>query len=211
MKIEQEARFYFPETKLDELLKKLEKYKFHGRFFESTIMYDNPNPEYSFYSEEIDGRLRLRFSENTKENEINKGLVTWKKRIKKFMDADIRHEEEVEFEVAYKDKKVVIEMFEKVLKCPRVSSYDRYRNYFSASGLEITLDEFPYGLMIEFEAKGESGSKEIERGVSEFGIDITTSSPLSCDDKYRELCEKSGVRPKQNIQFEDEEMPSIEG
>lgn len=62
MKIEKEIRYYFSNDKLPELANKLGKiYKYTHSYHEITTMYDNPNPDFTFYSKKIDGRLRLSY------------------------------------------------------------------------------------------------------------------------------------------------------
>ena len=58
---------------------------------ELTVMYDNPNPELTFYSKSVDGRLRIRTSEAGKKDllpenftDTEVSMITWKQRIPKY-------------------------------------------------------------------------------------------------------------------------------
>jgi len=220
MKIEKEMRFYFSEKSLDEVAGKLRKnYKYLHSYYEITTMYDNPNPELTFYSKEIDGRLRLRCSRATTVSsfgEVSSGdfddsqcLVTWKRRIPTGRHGGIMREEEIEYKVTPEESESVKAIFEDVLKCKRVSSYERIRSFLSTDFVQITCDQFPYGLMIEFELKGNLDEGILIEEIQKIGLDSSNASNMSCDDMYRELCLEQGVTLLSDIKFDDITMPKI--
>ncbi len=217
MKIEKEVRYYFPQSYKNGVLERLKKSHEYGySCHEITEMYDNPNPEFTFYSPEIDGRLRLRtilpceqlFGKD-KSNKVQH-LLTWKRRIPKSANDGMRREEEIEVDFLPDDISVnpLKELLENVLKCPRISSYERLRHNFSNSNILVTLDEFPFGLMLEFELK-KGDEKSLQNCVEAFGLKLKDSSNLSCDDMYKELCIGANTPIKSEILFGDEAMPKV--
>lgn len=219
MKIEKEIRYYFSEETLPELIKKLKSlYKYTHSYHEVTTMYDNPNPDYTFYSKEIDGRLRLRcsksvdaplFGDKTGESEIAQCLITWKRRLPNKMHEAIRKEEEIEYRTSFEEFDSVKSIFENVLKCRRVSSYERIRNFFIADGIHITCDQFPYGIMLELELESDSDERALFDEINKLGLKSEDASNLSCDDKYFELCKNNGITQLDDIEFSDKTMPKI--
>jgi len=186
---------------------------------ETTIMYDNPNPSFTFYSNEIDGRLRLRISSIAKQDLFNimsdlsncKSKLTWKQRIPEFAKSDLRVEKEVEIHIDNDETNLLMVILSEVLKCPRISSYERYRETFYTidNGIEIASDLFPYGHVIELELKDGSESK-LHDLVCLLGLDSTFPSKLSCDDMYYLLCKIANVLPQNDISFADNTMPKLD-
>ena len=202
MTIEQEIRFYFSSEKLMFWREKLRKFEYRGQYYELTVMYDNPNPAYTFYAPSIDGRLRLRVANPIgKDLDITKrrGLVSWKQRIPEFQNEKIRHENEIEFNFNPSELQAVQIILEMVLKCPKISSYERRRSHYEGDEIHITLDEFPFGLMLEFEAGGnvKDAKERLTRMITQFGLNFQQASIYSCDDMYRALClEKKSSRSR---------------
>lgn len=210
IKIEKEIRFYFPKNKFNLLKNKLKNIKFCGSYYEITKMYNNPNPKYDFYSPSVDGRLRLRHSISLEDKTKGIGLVSWKQRIAKHSKELIRKEKEVEFTFDIKDIDSVKNIIENILQCPIVSSYERRRHYYSTSNFSITLDEFPFGLMLEFEFKKNNISNaDINNSLKLFSLKIEEASSLSCDDMYKNLCLKNNKKNKSDILFSDKNMPLL--
>lgn len=210
MNIEREMRFYLPLEELELWQKNLKQFHHNGRYHEITIMYDNPNPAHTFYSASIDGRLRLRAAVPTDKNLTNGyGLVSWKQRIPSLKNEIMRHENEVEFNFNPTELLVVQSIFEDVLHCPKISSYERYRSHYESGDIHITLDEFPFGLMLELEIKNNSknAEKQLTELLLQFNLNVVSASSYSCDDMYRELCLKENKQPKQDILFNDPDMP----
>lgn len=209
-KIEKEIRFYFPANKFNLLKNKLKNIEFCGSYYEMTKMYNNPNPKYDFYSPSIDGRLRLRYSMPVKNKTKGVGLISWKQRIPKYSNEFIRKEKEVEFNFGIEDIDDVRDIIENILRCPLVSSYERRRHYYSTSNFSITLDEFPFGLMLEFEFKKNNISNaNINNLLKSFNLKIEEASFLSCDDMYKNLCLKNNKKNKSDILFSDKNMPHL--
>ncbi len=221
MKIEQEIRFYFSDEELPKLVKKLaELYEYDYSYHEITTMYDNPNPELTFYSNEMDGRLRLRYSKAVDSDDFvglkskdivpdSKCLITWKRRLPQFKDEQIRHEEEIEYSVSANEFDSVRAIFEDVLGCKRVSSYERIRTFFSTDGVQVTCDKFPYGVMLELEVEGDGTAENLYIELQRLELDRENASRLSCDDMYFKLCQDAGVTPLPDITFYDKSMPKI--
>jgi len=218
IKIENESRYYLPSREFNSLFELAIKIglKFKGKFFETTVMYDNPNPEKSFYSKEIDGRLRLRTGFITYDDvKLHKSRLkedyaklSWKRRLPK-SNSPIRQEEEIEVEFTPKYAESMRAILENVLKAEVVSSYERYRTIFEGNKIELAIDIFPYGVMVEIEAKNGGIIDDVIYWTKKMGFKISNSSLLSCDDKYVELCNKNSILPKRHILFSDIEMPKI--
>lgn len=215
--LEKEIRFFYPTSKLENLHDMLRGTgaNFLGRYYQLTIMYDNPNQEFSFYKPEIDGRLRFRTSIFTPlpgqpdvEGSKSSSKITWKRRLPKEVDSGIHNEEEIEVDVDYENYKNMEEILENVLKCKRMSSYERYRNIYKKDGLSITIDEFPYGVMLEVELE-DAVEEDLMKFIEELGLLPENAYNLSCDDKYVELCEEVGCEVKDDILFVDKDMPQI--
>lgn len=213
-KLETEIRFFFDNKKLNELRKILSRYQFLYSAHELTVMYDNPNPKFSFYNPKVDGRLRLRtteiidsiFGKPSKEIKSS-GLLTWKRRLPEKANLLVRQEEEVECAISIEDAENMSRILEKVLKCRRISSYERIRHVFEAEKVCITLDQFPFGLMLEFELFNAANLKFLFKEINNCGLNLKNASKLSCDDKYAELCLKLAIRPKTNILFNNASIP----
>jgi hypothetical protein len=221
MAIEKEIRFYFSFEAAAEIAARLAReYKYLYSAHETTTMYDNPNPEFTFYSKAVDGRLRVRNCSIAKSKYFNarmsvpvdagKCLITWKRRLPLDDRTDaIRREEEIEYQTMDADFSNVVAIFEKVLKCKRVSSYERIRSFLSAQNIQVTFDEFPYGVMLEFELTKGDDENALVSEIEKFGLSLSNASGLSCDDKYFELCELAGVTKQSDIKFNDKTMPVI--
>jgi adenylate cyclase class IV len=85
------------------------------------------------------------------------------------------------------------------------TSYERYRETYKTKDIKITLDEFPFGYILEIEGEEDSINKICDL----LKLDREKSYPLSCDDVYVELCEKQNIKPKDHILFDDSEIPKI--
>ncbi len=215
---ETEIRFFFNHSNLEKLIQKLQKFNYLYSAHEITILYDNPNPNFSFYNQKIDGRLRLRLIEVIKSNNIKSkptseqssyGLITWKRRLPEHKNNKINIEEEIEYQVSLTDFNNVKNIFENILKCPRMSSYERIRHNFDDQNVKITLDEFPYGLMLEFELKNNKKITNLMTEIEKFNLTLEEASRLSCDDKYHQLCQENNQISKTDILFSDKDMPLI--
>ena len=190
--MEEEIRFYFSYNKYEELLEKLKAIKVlqnEGCYLELTIQYDHPNQEMSFYDKRIDGRFRLRSSINIENNE----------------NRNINIEEEIEVELKENQIKNLQILLEQVLKMKRIESYQRYRNVFCNSDVEIVVDKYPFGIALEIENKSKTkkGEDVINQWVTELNLNIEERYKLSWDDKYTSLCKEQGITPVKDVIFDE--------
>lgn len=209
--MEYEVRFYYSSKKIEEIINKLKSFKELNqglRTYEKTIQYNHCDPRYNFYSKEIDGRFRFRVSSN--ENE-SKCKLSWKRRLPSTQATEVNKEEEKEFNVQYDELDNFLFIVENVMHFTVVESYERYRTIFYNDDIEISVDEYPFGLALEIENKSVEKNPEevVKEWVLKLGLDINNSYRLSWDDKYEELCKKQNVTRYSEVTF-DKEMPSVE-
>ena len=165
-KYEKELRYVLSDVEYNTFRKKVieskECFKTGSCLFETTIMYDNPNPVLSFYNKAVDGRLRLRTSKYYKSDIFemdsfsnNKliSMITWKQRIPQYANSEVRIEKEIEVHFESSESMQMISILNEILKCPRVSSYERIRETFYTNEIEIASDLFPYGHVVELFGK----------------------------------------------------------
>ena len=211
--MEEEVRFYFSYDKYEELLEKLKKIKElknEGCYLELTIQYDHPNQGMSFYDKKVDGRFRLRSSINI-ENNVEKSKISWKRRIDN-ENKNINVEEEIEVELNANQVNNLQTLLEQVLKMKRIESYQRYRNVFVNSDVEIVVDKYPFGIALEIENKSKikNGEDVINKWVKELNLNIEERYKLSWDDKYTSLCKEQGITPVKDVIFsENIIMPKV--
>lgn len=120
----------------------------------------------------------------------------------------IRVEKETEVDLAGTEAGRMRSILEDVLGCPRVSSYERTRETILLGSVEIAIDEFPYGHVIELEAKGPDAP--LAKVADDLRLSEDWVSLLSCDDMYRSLCRDAGQEAKSDIWFDDADMPRID-
>ena len=91
-----------------------------------------------------------------------------------------------------------------------VESYERYRTIFENNEVEISVDEYPFGVCIEIENKSLDKNPEevVKKWVNKIRFNINEAYRLSWDDKYLELCEEQGIERFNEVTF-DKPMPSI--
>ncbi|HUC96641.1 MAG TPA: hypothetical protein VMR16_03195, partial [Candidatus Saccharimonadales bacterium] len=171
-----------------------------------------------FYDLKVDGRLRLRtskivdcseFGTNNAKGKKSSCLLTWKRRLPENKVGNIRHEEEIECTIDPDDSEKIEQILSRVLKCPRISSYERIRHNFDSKCSKITLDEFPFGLMLEFELKNDCLEDDLILEIESCGLKLNDASNMSCDDKYFDLCRLKDMEPKSDILFSDLNMPKV--
>ena len=208
--MEYEVRYYFPTEKLESIIEKLKNVQglnMGSRCYEKTSQFDHPNDAMSFYSKEIDGRFRIRV---TKNDETAKCKISWKRRIPDTKATDVNKEVEVEVRVQYDDYDNLMFLINNVLKMKDVESYERYRTIFVNDEVEISVDEYPFGIALEVENK--SASKDpnevVRKWVELLGLDINKSYRLSWDDKYSELCKSQNIKQYSHVTF-DLPMPKV--
>lgn len=208
--MEYEVRYYFNNSKLDNIinkLKEIKKLKMIGRFYEKTSQFDNSSDNISFYSKEIDGRFRIRV---TKSEDVSKCKISWKRRIHRAVDNEVNKEEEVELNINYEEYDNLLFIINDVLKMKLIESYERYRTIFSNDEIEIAVDEYPFGIALEIENKCNEINPEevVKKWVKIIGLDINKAYRLSWDDKYRQLCKEQNVKQYSHVTF-DEPMPKV--
>lgn len=208
--MEYEIRFYYS---LDEYKNKLEQLKniaeltFEGRMYEITSQFDHPAKEMSFYSKEIDGRFRIR---KTEREHNNKCMLSWKRRLNDTTTGNVNKEEEVELTIKPEEYDNLMFIVNNVLHMKEIETYERYRTTFSNEEIEIVLDEYPFGLALEIEAKKGISNSEIiiDKYVKLLNLNYNDSYRLSWDDKYEELCKEQNVEMFNKVLF-DKEMPEV--
>jgi len=206
--MEYEVRFYFAPLKVKEIIKKLDNLEFKKslRTYEKTSQYNHCDSRFNFYSLEIDGRFRIRVSKN---DEVNKCMISWKRRLKDTTSEDVNKEEEKEVRINYEDYDNLIYLLDNVLHLELVESYERYRTNYSNEEVEISIDEYPFGVAIEIENKGINAPVEtVKKYVALLGLDLNDSYRLSWDDKYSELCKEQGIEEYKEVSF-GKPMPEI--
>lgn len=201
--MEYEVRFYFPSENLKKIIEKLSKINgLHkgSRCYEKTSQFDHPCSEMSFYDKKIDGRFRIRLSKN--EN-TEKCMISWKRRIPTTTSEEVNKEEEVEVSIKYSEYENLMFLVNNVLKMKDIESYERYRTVFVNEDVEISVDEYPFGIALEIENKSNTKDPQevVKKWVKEIGLDINKSYRLSWDDKYSELCKEQGVEQFSHVAF----------
>ncbi len=208
--MEYEVRFYYSTEELNSILEKLKQGKnlnSQPRTYEKTIQYNHCDSKYDFYSKEIDGRFRLRISLN----EINtKCKLSWKRRLKNTTETEVNKEEEKEVRINPDDIDNFLFIINKVMHFIVVESYERYRTIFENEEVEISVDEYPFGVCVEIENKSITGDPEaiVKKWVNILGLRIEDAYRLSWDDKYFELCQEQGIEKFREVAF-GKPMPSI--
>ena len=157
----------------------------------------------SFYDKKVDGRCRLRSSINI-ENNVEKSKISWKRRIDN-ENKNINVEEEIEVELNANQVNNLQTLLEQVLKMKRIESYQRYRNVFVNSDVEIVVDKYPFGIALEIENKSKikNGEDVINKWVKELNLNIEERYKLSWDDKYTSLCKEQGITPVKDVIFDE--------
>ena len=208
--MEYEVRFYYPSSEVNNLLDKLSELKElekKPRTYEKTVQYNHSDPRYDFYSKEIDGRFRLRLSKNIEESKCK---LSWKRRLPNTTENLVNKEEEKEVRISYEDVDNFIFIIENVMHFKVVDSYERYRTIFTNEDVEISIDEYPFGIALGIENKSSTKNPEevVMNYVSKLKLNIKDSYRLSWDDKYVELCKEQNKEIYNEVTF-DKDMPSI--
>lgn len=208
--MEYEVRFYYPSSEINSLLDKLSELKEldrKPRTYEKTVQYNHSDSRYDFYSKEIDGRFRLRLSKNIEESKCK---LSWKRRLPNTTEDLVNKEEEKEVRNSYEDVDNLTFIIENVMHFKVVDSYERYRTIFTNEDVEISVDEYPFGIALEIENKSSTKNPEevVMNYVSKLKLNIKDSYRLSWDDKYVELCKEQNKEIYNEVTF-DKDMPSI--
>lgn len=208
--MEYEIRFYYSKEEKDNLISSLDKIdslSCEGRVYEKTIQYNSTLEGNDFYSESIDGRYRVRLS---KGENFSKCLLSWKRRLNDTNKSLINREEEIECRINSEDYENFIYLTENIVKLNRVESYERYRTSYINDDIEISIDEYPFGIALELEAKSNINQEDIiDKYMKILNLKYENSYRLSWDDKYEELCAEQGIVKKKDILFSDKNMPVV--
>lgn len=208
--MEYEVRFYYPLEEYNNkvsCLEKIDNLKNNGRKYEKTSQFNHPSPEYDFYSKEIDGRFRIRL---TKSEDASKCMLSWKRRLSNTTKSKVNKEEEVEVSINSNEYDNLIFLVKNVIHMKEIESYERYRTTFTNEEVEVSLDEYPFGLALEIESKAVNCNPEviIDKYVDLLNLDYKDSYRLSWDDKYEELCKMQNVEKYNHVLF-GKDMPEI--
>ena len=208
--MEYEVRFYFSKKKLENIISKLksiQELKMNERSYEKTLQYDHPNSNMSFYSKDIDGRFRIRV---IKSSSNSKCKISWKKRLSNTTKTDVNKEEEVELNINYEEYDNLMFLIDNVLKMKFIESYERYRTTFENDEVEISVDEYPFGIALEIEnnSKDKDASLIVRKWTDILGLNIDSAYRLSWDDKYSSLCKEQNIKQYKEVSF-DLPMPEI--
>lgn len=208
--MEYEVRFYYAKEELNNLINNLKKendLKEQPRTYEKTIQYNHSDERFDFYSKKIDGRFRLRISSA---NDDTKCMLSWKRRLKGTTETEVNKEEEKEVRINPNDIDNLLFIINDVIHFTTVESYERYRTVFANDDVEISVDEYPFGVCVEVENKNTLKNPEdiVKKWVDRIGININDAYRLSWDDKYLELCEEQGIERFNEVTF-DKPMPSV--
>lgn len=208
--MEYEVRYYYPISKMkeiEEILSKFKELKKSLRTYEKTIQFNHCDERYNFYSKEIDGRFRFRISSNEEET---KSKLSWKRRLKDTTMDNVNKEEEKEVNIEKDEVDNFLYIVSNVMKFPVVESYERYRTTYSNEDIEISIDEYPFGLALEIENKStdKDPMEVVADWTKKMNLDINNSYRLSWDDKYKELCNEQGKEVFSEVAF-DKDMPEI--
>lgn len=156
--------------------------------YELTVMYDNDKK--TLY--EDDSRLRLRKIIDLKDDEESCELSYKKPKTRE----GIKVEEEMEVETSsFKDSEEILAR----LGYHNVSSYERIRETFKVKTCKVTLDNFPFGYILEIEGEEE----DIKNVAKRLNFNLKDNTTKSCDDIYAEICKTNGQEVKKDIRFED--------
>lgn len=208
--MEYEVRYYYPLSKMkeiEEILSKFGELKKSLRTYEKTIQFNHCDERYNFYSKEVDGRFRFRISSNEEET---KSKLSWKRRLKDTTMDNVNKEEEKEVNIEKDEVDNFLYIVSNVMKFPVVESYERYRTTYSNEDIEISIDEYPFGLALEIENKStdKDPMEVVADWTKKMNLDINNSYRLSWDDKYKELCNEQGKEVFSEVAF-DKDMPEI--
>jgi len=192
--IEKEIKFLFSREEIKSVISKLSDEK-GERVYEKTTMIDNK--ESSMQIE--DARLRVREIKKEDQKILE---FSYKRRIP-HEGGVVKKEEEIEV-AFHTDPALFMTILEKMGFVP-VSSYERFRTTYVIYNTKTTLDEFPFGWILEIEGEEDN----IDKVIKKLGLKKGNSTLESCDDVYDRLCKESGSTPKKDILFDDQSMPIL--
>ena len=207
--METEVRYYYSKDSKDTLidyLKTFKELKYKGRFYECTDQYNHPMKDYDFYSEDVDGRFRVRQTKGEKKSQCK---ISWKRRL--HVGETIHNEEEIEVDIQPDQYDELCFLLTGVLHLYLLESCERYRHVFENKDVEIVVDEYPFGICLEIENKSKEKEAEevIKDWVKKLHLKLEDAYPLSWDDKYEELCREQNKRIEYIVRF-NKDMPAVQ-
>jgi len=208
--MEHELRFYFPSNKYDDIIAVLDTIpRLHSsiKLYEKTIQYNHCSPQYDFYDSSVDGRFRLRVSNNEL---TTKCKLSWKRRLKDTTSGKVNVEEEKEVRINPEDIDNFTYIIENVMHFQIVESYERYRTIYENNEIEIAIDEYPFGLCLEIENKSinKDPNEVVLSWVKRLNLNPDDAFRLSWDDMYAKLCQEQNIELYKEVTF-DKPMPHI--
>jgi len=195
MSTEIEIKYRIRSRDVEHIRHKLASFEHKDRKYEKNIMFDNQYKE----MDKVDARLRVRLISEERDSKDKTILFTYKRRLSTYLG--IKKEEEIEVEFIT-DADEFITILNR-MGYDKTTSYERYRETYETENVEITLDEFPYGVVLELEGS-ESDILALEL---QLGLTPEDRYSLSCDDLYCELCKERGIKINPDILFDDPHMP----
>lgn len=154
--------------------------------------------------EKEDARLRLRTKIKDLNSHIKNFEFTYKKRLG--IENGIKKETELNYNFTSDQSSENLFSIFSLIGLSERDSYERRRKTFANKKIQLTIDEFPFGYIIELEGD-ESAVLEYEKLLN---MEHLVPYGKSCDDVYMELCNKKGVKVKNHILFDDIDMPKLE-
>ncbi len=154
--------------------------------------------------EKDDARLRLRTKISDPNGQIKNFEFTYKKRLG--IENGIKKETELNYNFySTQSSQNLIEIFKTIGLIER-DSYERTRKTFSNNEIQLTIDEFPFGYIAEIEGDED----KVLKYEKLLNMENFIQYGKSCDDIYLELCREKGIKPKNSILFNDDDMPKLE-
>jgi adenylate cyclase class IV len=135
-------------------------------------------------------------------------MISWKRRLN--TNSDVNEEEEVELTLKYEEYDNLLFIINKVLKMKQIESYERYRTIYFNEEIEISIDEYPFGIALEIENKSNNENPKdiVKKYLTILNLDINNSYKLFWDDKYTSLCKEQNIEIFKDVTF-DKPMPEV--
>ena len=203
--MEYDARFYYSKEELDKIIDRLNNIsELHSnlRIYEKVIEYDNRNKKYHLDNNE---HLRIRISHNEL---INKCKLSWKKEVTNKLG--IKSIEEKKVKINYVDVDNLIYILDKVMHFKVSMCYERYRIIYENNDIEISVDEYPFGICLKEENKSidRLPTDVINEWIDKLGLNRNDLENLNALDEYYKLCQEQKIKYYKEITF-DKPMPKI--
>jgi len=196
--IESEIKFVLTDdaaVRLREALESWPDIEKAGRVYEKSTMFDDERGR----MQARDARLRVRQVGGP----LGPSGVEFAYKRRLASNGPIKREEELELAYAG-DPEPLVAILDRMGYLP-TTSYERYRTTYRLGGLKLTLDEFPFGCVLEIEG----ADADIASCCARLSLVESASTLESCDDVYERLCREQGAAPRRHIEFADTTMPHV--